>query len=83
LPQEAPNIGFSQHSTFYEEESMRIARRTLAARGESMRLIPSWRIGVFGVDAAGEKLLPGHEVRLAPTTFDAWLTAQTATAPRG
>lgn len=27
-------------------------------------------------------LLPGPEARLAPTTFDAWLAAQTATAPR-
>jgi uncharacterized protein YbjT (DUF2867 family) len=53
-----------------------MARRTLAARGESIRLIPSWRSGVFGVDAAGEMLLPGPEARLAPTTFDAWLTME-------
>jgi hypothetical protein len=58
-----------------------MARRTLAARGESIRLIPSWRSGLFGVDAAGEVLLPGPEARLARTTFDAWLTAQTARAP--
>jgi uncharacterized protein YbjT (DUF2867 family) len=45
-----------------------MARRTLAARGESIRLIPSWRSGLFGVDAAGEVLLPGLEARLAPTT---------------
>jgi hypothetical protein len=31
------------------------------------------RSGVFGVDAAGEVMLPGPEARLAPTTFDAWL----------
>src|SRR5919106_5685615 len=53
-----------------------MARRTLAARGESIRLIPSWRSGLFGVDAAGEVLLPGPEARLAPTTFEAWLTTQ-------
>jgi uncharacterized protein YbjT (DUF2867 family) len=53
-----------------------MARRTLAARGESIRLIPSWRTGVFGVEAAGEMLLPGPEARLAPTTFDAWLALQ-------
>ena len=47
---------------------------------DSLRLIPSWRSGLFGVEAAGEILLPGPEARLAPTTFDAWLTAQTATA---
>lgn len=55
-----------------------MARRTLAVRGESIRLIPSWRSGLFGVDAAGEALLPGPEARLAPTTFDAWLAAQTS-----
>ncbi len=52
-----------------------MARRTLWARGESIRLIPSWRNGPFGVEAAGEMLLPGPEARLAPTTFDAWLSA--------
>jgi hypothetical protein len=49
--------------------------------GESIRLIPSWRNGVFGVEAAGEELLAGPEARLAPTTFDTWLTRQTAMAP--
>lgn len=54
-----------------------MARRTLAARGEtSIRLVPSWRNGPYGVEAAGEVLLPGPEARLAPTTFDAWLTQQ-------
>jgi hypothetical protein len=57
-----------------------MVRRTLAARAESIRLIPSWRSGLFGVDAAGEVLLPGPEARLAPTTFDTWLKGQTATA---
>jgi uncharacterized protein YbjT (DUF2867 family) len=57
-----------------------MARRTLAARGESIRLLPSWRTGVFGIDAAGEVLLPGPDARLAPTTFDAWL-ARRAAAP--
>ncbi|HEY7557706.1 MAG TPA: NAD-dependent epimerase/dehydratase family protein [Candidatus Binatia bacterium] len=58
-----------------------MARRTLLARGESTQLIPSWRSGLFGVEAAGEMLLPGPEARLAPTTFDAWLTVQDVTAP--
>jgi uncharacterized protein YbjT (DUF2867 family) len=49
-----------------------MARRTLAARGETIRLVPSWR-GPFGVEAAGEVLLPGPDARLAETTFDAWL----------
>jgi uncharacterized protein YbjT (DUF2867 family) len=53
-----------------------MARRTLAARGESIRLVPSWRSGLFGVEAAGEAMLPGPDARLGPTTFDAWLTTQ-------
>lgn len=57
-----------------------MARRTLAARGESIRLVPSWRTGVFGVDAAGEVMLAGPDARLAPTTFDAWLARQSKAA---
>ncbi|MGH3961821.1 MAG: SDR family oxidoreductase [Pseudonocardiaceae bacterium] len=51
-----------------------MARRTLAARGQSVRLVPSWRS--FGVEMAGEVLLPGPDAQLAPTTFDAWLAAE-------
>jgi uncharacterized protein YbjT (DUF2867 family) len=50
-----------------------MARRALAARGESIRLVPSWRDGPFGVEMAGEVLLPGPDARIAPTTFDEWL----------
>jgi len=53
-----------------------MARRTLAARGESLRLIPTWRAR-YGVEMAGEVLLPGPDTRIAPTTFDDWLTTQT------
>lgn len=56
-----------------------MARRTLTARGESIRLIPSWRSGILGAEAAGEVLLPGPGARLAPTSFDTWLTGQSAT----
>jgi uncharacterized protein YbjT (DUF2867 family) len=52
-----------------------MARRTLAARGESLRLIPSWR-GPLGVEMAGEVLLPGPGAQIAPTTFETWLAAQ-------
>jgi uncharacterized protein YbjT (DUF2867 family) len=62
------------------EDLIDMARRTLAARGESLRLIPSWRSGLFGVEAAGEALLPGPEVRLMSTTFDAWLKEQSRVA---
>jgi hypothetical protein len=60
-----------------------MARRTLSARNESIRLIPSWRGGIFGPDAAGEVLLPGPEARLAPTTFDAWVAAQSGKVTAG
>lgn len=36
-----------------------MARRTLTARGQSVRLVPSWRSGQFSVEMAGEVLLPG------------------------
>jgi len=48
--------------------------RTLAARGQGIRLVPTWR-GPFGPDMAGEVMLPGEGARLGPTTFDAWLAA--------
>jgi uncharacterized protein YbjT (DUF2867 family) len=49
-----------------------MARRTLAARGDSVRLVPTWR-QLFSVEMAGEVLLPGPDAHIAPTTFDAWL----------
>ena len=51
-----------------------MARRTFAARGQDIRLIPTWR-GAFGPDMAGEVLLPGKDARLMPGTFDEWLAA--------
>jgi uncharacterized protein YbjT (DUF2867 family) len=51
-----------------------MARRTLAARGETLRLVPTWQ-GVFGPEMAGDVLLPGPDARIAPTTFDDWLAA--------
>lgn len=51
-----------------------MARRTLLAEGETLQLTPSWR-GMFGMDMAGEVLLPGPDAWLATTTFDAWLRA--------
>jgi uncharacterized protein YbjT (DUF2867 family) len=51
-----------------------MARRTFAARGEEVELVPTWR-GVFDTSMAGEVLLPGDEVRLGPITFDEWLAS--------
>ena len=53
-----------------------MARRTLAAQGRTVRLVPSWRDGVMGAEFAGEVLLAGPEARIGPTTFDAWLAAR-------
>ncbi len=52
-----------------------MARRTYQARGREIRLVPTWG-GVFGPAMAGEVLLPGPDARIAPTSFDAWLTTQ-------
>ena len=55
-----------------------LARRTRAARGTSIRLVPTWS-GIIGLDMAGDVLLPGPDARIAPTTFDDWLAAETTT----
>jgi uncharacterized protein YbjT (DUF2867 family) len=54
------------------QDMVDMARRTFAARGHDIRLIPTWR-GAFSTDMAGEVLLPGEGARLGPTTFDEWL----------
>jgi uncharacterized protein YbjT (DUF2867 family) len=52
-----------------------LARRTRAARGTPIRLIPTWS-SIFGPDMAGDVLLPGPDARIAPTTFDDWLAGE-------
>ncbi|GAB3130647.1 SDR family oxidoreductase [Microbispora hainanensis] len=52
-----------------------MARRTHAARGRTVKLVPTWS-GLFGPAMAGDVLLPGEGARIAPTTFDEWLAAQ-------
>jgi uncharacterized protein YbjT (DUF2867 family) len=54
-----------------------MARRTFAARGQDIALVPTWR-GVFGLSMAGEVLLPGEGARLTSTTFEQWLAAGAA-----
>lgn len=51
-----------------------MARRTFAARGQQVKLVPTWR-GIFGLHMAGEVLLPGEDARLTSTTFADWLAA--------
>jgi uncharacterized protein YbjT (DUF2867 family) len=52
-----------------------MARRTNAARGKTVRLVPTWS-ALFGLEMAGNALLPGEGARIAPTTFDEWLAGQ-------
>lgn len=52
-----------------------MARRTLAARGRTVKLVPTWS-AVFGPDMAGNALLPGPGARIAATTFEEWLARQ-------
>lgn len=52
-----------------------MARRTLAVRGREVTLVPTWS-SVFGVTMSGNALLPGANARIAPTTFDQWLSRQ-------
>jgi uncharacterized protein YbjT (DUF2867 family) len=54
-----------------------LARRTRAARGTSIRLIPTWS-GLFGLDMSGNALLPADDARIAPTTFEEWLAKESA-----
>jgi uncharacterized protein YbjT (DUF2867 family) len=55
-----------------------MARRTFAARGQAIRLVPSWD---GFISMAGEVLLPGPDARIAPTSFEDWLAAQTGGEP--
>lgn len=57
-----------------------MARRTFEARGESVHIVPSWGGGPFGVEMAGNVLLPGSDARLARTTFGEWLDSLRAAA---
>src|SRR5262249_39083096 len=51
-----------------------LARRTFAARGESVTVTPSWK--AMSTDMAGDVLLPGPDARIATTTFDEWLAGE-------
>jgi uncharacterized protein YbjT (DUF2867 family) len=58
-----------------KQDLVDMARRTLAARGESVRLTTGWG-GPFRVEMAGDALLPGPDARIGATTFDDWLARQ-------
>lgn len=50
-----------------------MTRRTYAAMGKPIKLVPTWDNGTFGLDMAGNALLPSPDAEIAPTTFDEWL----------
>ncbi len=64
----APDLAGPEPQDFVD-----MARRILVLGQDRIRLVPSWRDGPFGVEAAGEVLLPGPSARLGSTTFDSWL----------
>lgn len=70
----APQQGVVELAGPEPQDLVDMVRRLLAARGESLRLLPGWG-GRFGVELAGEVLLPGPDAQIAPTTFEAWLAA--------
>jgi uncharacterized protein YbjT (DUF2867 family) len=70
-----PQDGFLELAGPATEDLVDMARRALRARGDSVELRPSWS-GAFGVEMAGEVLLPGPDARIAATTFEQWLDAE-------
>jgi uncharacterized protein YbjT (DUF2867 family) len=60
------------------EDLVDMARRTHAARGRMVSLVPSWHTGIFGAEMAGDVLLPAPDAHIAPTSFDTWLAQQSA-----
>ena len=70
----APLLGKLDIAGPETQDLVDMARRTFAARGRDIKLVPTWR-GIFGLQMAGEVLLPGEGARLMSTTFDDWLAA--------
>lgn len=58
------------------EDFVDMARRTLAARVDPTELAPAWSEGMFGVQMAGNALLPGASARRGRTTFEEWLKSE-------
>jgi hypothetical protein len=51
-----------------------MARRGFAARGELVRIVPTWD-GPLNTSMAGNVLLPGPDARLFTQTFEEWLAS--------
>jgi uncharacterized protein YbjT (DUF2867 family) len=55
-----------------------MVRRITSARGDKLRIVPSWRTPLGGPEAVGESMLAGPDARLGKITFEQWLSAQSA-----
>ena len=53
-----------------------MARRTHEARGQTVRLLPTWDNGFFDESMAGNVLLPAEDAEIAATSVDDWLIAE-------
>lgn len=58
----------------HTEDAVDMARRSFAARGELIGIVPTWD-GAFGTSMAGNALLPGPDARLFKKTFEEWLAS--------
>lgn len=59
------------------QDMVDMARRSHEARGRHVRLVPTWS-GPFGLEMAGNAMLPGEGARIMPTTFEEWLAGSAA-----
>lgn len=57
------------------QDMVDMARRSYQARGKNVKLVPTWD-SIFGVEMAGNVLLPGEDARIMPTSFEDWLDQQ-------
>lgn len=53
-----------------------MARRTYEARGQTIRLLPTWDNGFFDATMAGNILLPAPDAEICSTSFDDWLDGE-------
>lgn len=53
-----------------------LARRVLAARGDSARVVASWQSALSSGEVPIDHFLPEPGARLLPTTFERWLTSR-------
>ena len=77
-----PKAHFADVAGPETQDMVDMARRTLQARGQTVKLVPTWDCGIFGVAMAGNTLLPGEGAHIAPTTFDAWLEQERKAAQK-